>query len=195
MPVLHLVGEKPGLQDFTGFLVLRRGRGEPAPLARRATPLACSTIFALLAWFFPFAVGKLRVQTRSVLLKMGRLEPTATERLYPSDEPWLQSCRSVHFARGSQPQCEVSRDFSRLYPPVPGRARRAAGAIGRGSSEGTWLVFPARPFPLSPSVAGGAMGWAPPVTPLGLGPGAPGLGTGAVPPVRTQGRPSAPRCP
>lgn len=63
---------------------------------------------------FPFAVGKLQVQTHSVLLKIRQLEQTATEMLYPSDERSLQSWCSINFACGSRARREVCQDFSRL---------------------------------------------------------------------------------
>lgn len=91
---------------------------------------------------------------------------------------------------------EASQDFSRLLSfSLP---RQAAGAVGRGSSEGTWLVFPAHPFPLSPSGAGGAMGRGaghPPITQFRLGLGAPGLGTAAVPHYENAGVPGIPLAP
>lgn len=63
------------------------------------------------------------MQTHSVLLKIRRLEETATEMLYPCDERSLQSRRSVNFACGSRVEREASQDFSRLLSfSLPARA-------------------------------------------------------------------------
>lgn len=148
---------------------------------------------------FPFRCWGVASANTLRALKDGAVGANSYRGFIP---PTSRGCRAAapfisHVGPSPSARClRISADFPpSRYPPVPGRMRWAAGAIGRGSPEDTWLVFLARPFPLSPSIAGGAMGRAPPVTPLGLGPGAPGLGTAAVPPVRRQGRPSAPRCP